>query len=81
MSKVEEAIAKRLLERADVGFRKYGVTMERQDLDTMDWLKHLQEELMDAAVYVERLMEEYKTVELSVKYGREFAEMMRDLDE
>ena len=31
--------------------------------------------------YVERLMNEYKTMELSIKYGREFAEMMRDLDE
>jgi len=81
MSKHEDNVCNKINQRAKVGKKKYGVTMERQDLDTMDWLKHLQEELMDAAVYVERLMEEYKTVELSVKYGREFAEMMRDLDE
>ncbi len=55
MSKIEEVIAKRLLERADVGFRKYGVTMERDDLNFLDWLTHLQEELLDAAVYVEKL--------------------------
>ena len=55
MSKIEEAIAKRLLKRADVGFRKYGVTMERDDLNFLDWLTHLQEELLDAAVYVEKL--------------------------
>ena len=30
--------------------------MERTDLNTIEWLTHLQEELMDAAVYVERLM-------------------------
>ena len=30
--------------------------MERTDLNTTEWLTHLQEELMDAAVYVERLM-------------------------
>ena len=81
MSKYEEQVINKIRERAEVGKKKYGVTMEREDLNTMDWLNHLQEELMDAAVYVERLMNEYKTMELSIKYGREFAEMMRDLDE
>ena len=37
---------------------KYGVTTERTDLDTKAWLKHLQEELMDAAVYCEAAMSE-----------------------
>jgi len=43
-----------------VGEVKYGVTMERADLTLLEWLQHLQEELMDAAVYVQRLMEEVK---------------------
>lgn len=30
--------------------------MERTDLNTVEWLTHLQEELMDATVYVERLL-------------------------
>jgi hypothetical protein len=29
--------------------------MERDDLSPLQWLQHLQEELMDAAVYVEKL--------------------------
>jgi hypothetical protein len=29
--------------------------MERDDLNFLDWLTHLQEELLDAAVYVEKL--------------------------
>jgi hypothetical protein len=29
--------------------------MEREDLNFLDWLTHLQEELLDAAVYVEKL--------------------------
>ena len=81
MSKYEDNVCVKITQRAKVGKKKYGVTMEREDLNTMDWLVHLQEELMDACVYLERLMNEYKTIELSVKYGREFAEMMRDLDE
>lgn len=57
MSKIEEQVSKKLLDRADKGFKKYGTTMERTDLNLRDWLTHLQEELMDAAVYVEKLLE------------------------
>lgn len=48
-----EAIRQALLERSIVGFQKYGVTTERGDLSLGDWLQHLQEELLDAAVYVQ----------------------------
>ena len=48
-----EAIRAKLLERSKVGLKKYGVTTERDDLDLAAWLIHLQEELMDAAVYIE----------------------------
>ncbi len=42
--------------------------MERGDLSTIEWLVHLQEELMDAAVYVERLIKEFeKVVDLNDK--------------
>jgi hypothetical protein len=41
--------------RARVGFNKYGTDTTRMDLSTLDWLTHLQEELMDATIYVERL--------------------------
>jgi len=29
--------------------------MDRNDLSTIQWLNHLQEELMDAIIYVEKL--------------------------
>ena len=32
--------------------------MERNDLSFLQWMKHLQEELMDAAVYVEKIIQE-----------------------
>ena len=44
--------------RAEVGFKKYGVDTTREDIDLMGWLNHLQEELMDANVYIERTMVE-----------------------
>lgn len=42
--------------RSDVGIAKYGVTLDREDLDMVQWLTHLQEELMDATLYVEKLI-------------------------
>jgi|TARA_R100001460_G_scaffold105563_2_gene152342 hypothetical protein len=62
MSRFEEQVCAKIRERAKVGKGKYGVTMERGDLSLHDWLTHLQEELMDAAVYVERLMEDVEKI-------------------
>ena len=52
---ITEAVVAQLRTRAQKGKLKYGTTMERDDLTLIQWLQHLQEELMDAAVYVEKL--------------------------
>lgn len=51
-----EAVREKLRQRAEIGLRKYGVTTERTDLSEEDWELHLQEELLDAAVYLEAKM-------------------------
>ena len=53
-----EAVKNLLTKRAEKGIIKYGVTTEREDLSFIDWLQHLQEELLDAAVYIERIKKE-----------------------
>ena len=58
MSKIEESVINKIRSRADIGEKKYGVTMERQDLSVLQWMIHFQEELMDAAVYLEKLIQE-----------------------
>lgn len=55
-----EAVVKRLRDRSRAGKIKYGVGLDRKDLTTLEWMQHLQEELMDAANYLERLMHDYK---------------------
>ena len=60
MSRIEEQVIQRIRSRAEAGFAKYGTTMERKDLNAEQWATHLQEELLDAAVYLERLIEELK---------------------
>lgn len=51
-------VVRQMLQRADRGLKKYGVTTERTDIDVVGWLQHLQEELMDACVYIERTKRE-----------------------
>ena len=58
MSRIEDEVCEKIQQRAAVGKKKYGVTMERGDLSLGEWLTHLQEELMDGAVYVRRLVNE-----------------------
>ena len=58
MSKIESSVVSKILKRSNQGFEKYGTTMEREDLSRLDWLKHAQEEAMDLAVYLEKLIDE-----------------------
>ena len=58
MDKNVERVCERLSNRADAGLKKYGVTTERDDLGLAEWIQHLQDELLDAVVYSERLKSE-----------------------
>ena len=56
--KYVKRVLKAYSERSEVGIRKYSTTLERNDLNVLEWLTHLQEELMDATLYIERLKDE-----------------------
>lgn len=58
MSKIENIVCAKIKLRAALGKKKYGTTMERDDLTPLDWLKHAQEEAMDLAVYLEKLIQD-----------------------
>mgnify|MGYP000273364781 FL=1 len=57
MSSIENKVCIKILDRAEVGEKKYGTTMDRTDLSTAEWIKHAQEEAMDLAVYLEKILE------------------------
>jgi hypothetical protein len=44
--------------RSEKGQQKYGTNLDRKDVDLEGWLNHLQEELMDATLYIEKLKKE-----------------------
>ena len=60
MDKNVENVVSQLRDREQSGLSKYGVNTERTDLSTLEWLQHLQEELMDGAVYIEKLKKELR---------------------
>ena len=57
MSAIEERVIDTIRERAEGGYQKYGVTMERSDLSLVQWLDHLQQELLDGSIYLEKIKE------------------------
>jgi hypothetical protein len=53
------SIINKFKSRADLGLLKYGKNLDRTDLSVLDWIKHAQEEHMDAILYLEKLKQEY----------------------
>ena len=69
---VEEVIDK-YLERSQIGITKYGTTLETNNKD--NYIKHLQEELMDATLYLQKIMDQNKEITKLVKNHSNDAEL------
>ena len=52
---IVERVVSLFRSRSQRGIQKYGTTLESNELSNREWLQHLQEELMDAALYVEKI--------------------------
>lgn len=58
---VVERVVDKFISRSDIGYEKYGITLEKDNSNLFEWLNHIQEELMDATLYIQKLKE--KTTE------------------
>lgn len=58
---IVESVITKFKQRSEIGIKKYNKTLDRKDLSYSDWLNHIQEELMDAVLYCERLRKESLT--------------------
>ena len=58
MDKIVEDVIAKYRQRSEVGIAKYGTTLEDNKATLIEWLTHLQEELMDATLYIEKLKSE-----------------------
>jgi len=52
--KVVERVVSKYNKRSEMGIEKYNTTLEKNNLKLKEWLVHLQEELMDATLYIEK---------------------------
>jgi hypothetical protein len=57
---IVESVIRQFKERSNVGIQKYGVTLDRNDLSTLEWINHAQQEAMDFVLYLEKLKHELK---------------------
>ena len=55
-----DKVIEKIKSRSDVGFKKYGVTLKDDDQPLDVWLTHIQEELMDAVNYIEKVKDVLK---------------------
>lgn len=66
-------VIEKYAKRSEIGIAKYGTTLETNNKD--NYLKHLQEELMDATLYLQKLMSLDKEITKLVKTHSNDAEL------
>jgi len=54
---VVERVVDKFVERSDIGYEKYKITLDQDPSNMFIWMNHLQEELMDAVLYLQKLKE------------------------
>lgn len=78
--KIVLEVIERYAQRSALGIEKYGTTLEQNNKD--NYLRHLQEEMMDATLYLQKLMDQNKEITNLVKNHPNDAELgmkIRDL--
>lgn len=63
---VVTSILEKFKTRAKFGKQKYNTDLDRNDLSTVEWINHAQEEAMDFLLYAEKIKRE-----LAIKLGEE----------
>lgn len=64
---IVEKVLQRVKARSEQGMKTYGVPMTRSDINTIQWLRHAQEEALDLAVYLERTIDDLENNRHSTK--------------
>jgi hypothetical protein len=54
---VVASVISKFRDRSKKGIETYGTTLDRQDLTTLQWINHAQEEAMDLILYLEKMKE------------------------
>lgn len=57
---IVESVINQFKQRSEAGINKYGTTLDRKDLSTLEWIEHAKQEAMDFILYLEKLKHELK---------------------
>ncbi len=52
---IVEEVVNKIKSRSDIGIKKYGKTLDREDMTTIEWIDAAIEEQMDNILYLTRL--------------------------
>lgn len=52
---IVQTIVENFVKRAEMGEKKYGVTLDREDLSIEDFIEHALQEHMDAILYLQKV--------------------------
>jgi hypothetical protein len=66
MDPVVQTVIESFQKRSELGQKKYGITLEENNLPFLAWVQHMQEELMDAILYLEKLKKTHENGFLDV---------------
>ena len=58
--KIVESVIEQFKQRSEVGIKKYGVTLDRTDLSTGEWIEHAIEESMDFILYLRKIKTQWE---------------------
>jgi hypothetical protein len=58
MNDTEQEVCKNIIDRQQLGIKKYGRTVAGNPLSERQWLQHAYEEALDLAIYLKRLIQE-----------------------
>jgi hypothetical protein len=72
---IVEKVTERYKQRSEVGIKKYGTTLEDNNSD--NYFKHLMEELMDATLYLEKILDIVKNEPNDIVLGEKIRNMVR----
>lgn len=55
LDSIVTSVIEQFKQRATKGKLKYGTDLDRNDLTTVEWLNHAQEEAMDFLLYIQKI--------------------------
>lgn len=55
MDPIVQSVIEKFQQRSELGQKKYNTTLEENNAPFLDWVNHMQEELMDAILYLEKM--------------------------